>query len=469
MTTLTVSDFSFSYNNPEQPELAHINWTPTPGSFNLLIGPSGSGKSTLLKAMAGLLPHFGGQILTGEIRLDDYIVDTVMPFERAKRIAMLFQNPNRQFAMPTPAEQITFALENIQLPASEITDRVTTSLDALNITGLANQKIITLSGGEKQKVALATVLALGSDYILLDEPFANVDPDARLELLQLLKQLQVQHQKTIILADHDLSGYTNLVDAIYQINPENHQLSQTDASVLIADAVGPHTFKTNAYQTLSPLKLIQVGLSVEKRTLLKPSDLQLPKAQLGLLSGANGTGKSTLFAAISHQTDYTGTIMWNTQDSQKFKIKQWAQRIGLIFQDAIDQFVDLTVAEELALSKKHTLLPDYWTEARIQSALTQLNLADFKNANLYQLSGGQQKKVQVLSMLMMGQPIFLLDEPLAGLDHVSVKSMLTLIKQTLTDNGLSALMISHQRNGLDDFIDYEWHLSNQKITQEVPE
>lgn len=469
MTTLTVSDFSFSYNNPEQPDLAHINWTPTPGSFNLLIGPSGSGKSTLLKAMAGLLPHFGGQILTGEIRLDDYIVDTVMPFERAKRVAMLFQNPNRQFAMPTPAEQITFALENIQLPASEITDRVTTSLDALDITGLANQKIITLSGGEKQKVALATVLALGSDYILLDEPFANVDPDARLELLQLLKQLQVQHQKTIILADHDLSGYTNLVDAIYQINPENHQLSQTDASVLITDAVGSHTFKTKAYQTLSPLKLIQVGLSVEKRPLLKPSDLQLPKAQLGLLSGANGTGKSTLFAAISHQTDYTGTIMWDTQDSQKFKIKQWAQQIGLIFQDAIDQFVDLTVAEELALSKKHTLLPDYWTEARIQSALNQLNLADFKNANLYQLSGGQQKKVQVLSMLMMGQPIFLLDEPLAGLDHVSVQAMLTLIKQTLTDNGLSALMISHQRNGLDDFIDYEWHLSNQEITQEVPE
>ncbi|MBM7617160.1 energy-coupling factor transport system ATP-binding protein [Weissella uvarum] len=469
MTTLSVNHFSFQYDETHPAQLHDVTWQPQPGSFNLLVGPSGSGKSTLLHAMAGLLPHYGGQILQGNIALDGVPIDTVAPFERSKRVGLLFQNPNRQFAMQTPTEELRFALENLQLPKDVIEARIPESLTAVGISHLAHHKITTLSGGEKQKVALATVLALGSDFILLDEPFANVDPVARESLLALLKTLQQDLHKTIIVTDHDLSGYTSLVDNIYQLNPETKSLQVASQDIFAQFIeVAPAWFKPQVAVANSPLALEQVGLTVADRTLLTDATFQFPKGQLGLLSGANGSGKSTLFAAISHQTNYTGKINWQDQDSQKIKLKKWSKTVGLVFQDALDQFVKFTVQDELALSQKYSLLPNYWTNERITTALTQLNLTDFTTANLYQLSGGQQKKVQILSMLMMGQAFLLFDEPLAGLDYASMQQVLSLIQQTLRDNHLSGVLISHQRTGLDSFIDYEIRIAHQTLITEVP-
>ncbi|RRG17884.1 ABC transporter ATP-binding protein [Weissella viridescens] len=461
MTKLAIENFSFRYRDSGPDELSQITWTPAAGSFNLLIGASGSGKSTLLKAMTGLLPQFGGTVTSGEITLDDLPIATVAPFERAKRVALLFQNPNRQFAMATPLEQITFALENIQAPAADIPHQVDEALATIGITALANQNLITLSGGEKQKVALATILALGSDYILLDEPFANVDPHARHELMHLLKQLQMHHGKTIIVADHDFSGYPDLIDTVYQL--VDHQLTQTDASVLSANTGVDPLFPAPSRNALSPLALDDVSIDMAGRPLIESATFALPAGQLGLLSGVNGSGKSTLFAAITHQRPYRGLLHWDGQDSQKIKMKRWAQTVGLVFQDAMDQFVALTVADELALSQKHTRLPDYWTTARIEQTLDQLNLTPHTEANVYQLSGGQQKKLQVLSMLIMSQPVLLLDEPLAGLDTVSMQHVLDLIQTSIQANHISALMISHQRIGLADYVDYEIHLQGHHL------
>ena len=178
MTSLRVVDFSFAYEADQPNILNKINLDLTPGSFNLMVGPSGSGKSTLLKAMAGLLPKFGGVVTNGDVLLEGQSIGPIAPFEKAKRVAMLFQNPDRQFAMRTAREQITFALENLQLPVADIERRVTDAIARLDLDALADQELLTLSGGEKQRVALATIFAMQSDIILLDEPFANVDPDA---------------------------------------------------------------------------------------------------------------------------------------------------------------------------------------------------------------------------------------------------------------------------------------------------
>ena len=179
MTKLQVDNLSFAYEADQPNVLNQINWIPEEGSFNLLIGPSGSGKSTLLKAMAGLLPKFGGVITAGNVFLNDEPIQPLAPFERAKRIAMLFQNPDRQFAMRTARLQLVFALENLQLPIDTINQRVALAINALHLEQIADQDLLTLSGGEKQRVALAIILAMDSDIVLLDEPFASVDPTAR--------------------------------------------------------------------------------------------------------------------------------------------------------------------------------------------------------------------------------------------------------------------------------------------------
>ena len=224
MTSLRVVDFSFAYEADQPNILNKINLDLTPGSFNLMVGPSGSGKSTLLKAMAGLLPKFGGVVTNDDVLLEGQSIGPIASFEKAKRVAMLFQNPDRQFAMRTAREQITFALENLQLPVADIERRVTDAIARLDLDALADQELLTLSGGEKQRVALATIFAMQSDIILLDEPFANVDPDARRLLLQYLKDLQQTNGTTILISDHDLSGYADLVDTLYQLDTQTGTL-----------------------------------------------------------------------------------------------------------------------------------------------------------------------------------------------------------------------------------------------------
>ena len=463
MTNLQVENFSFAYADNQPNVLNQISWSPQDGSFNLLIGPSGSGKSTLLKAMAGLLPKFGGVITNGQILLNSEPIQPIVPFERAKRIAMLFQNPDRQFAMKTARLQLVFALENLQLSVDDIQKRVPLALTALHLTDIADQDLLTLSGGEKQRVALAVVLAMDSDIILLDEPFASVDPTARLSLLADLKRLQTEQHKTIIISDHDLSGYENLVDYLYAIDTKTGTLAQQPLTKLSnLPTVTPFY---GLPQTSGHLSWNQLTLNVSKqRTLLADSSFTLPNGQIGLLSGANGIGKSTLFKALGHQIKYKGQINWDTQDTRKIKLKNWSKQVALIFQSATDQFVKMTVQEEVMLSQQHSLTPSYWTDNRIQTALTSLHLDHLLDHVVYQLSGGQQKKLQVLSMLIMGQPVLLLDEPLAGLDSDSVQVVMQLISDSIHATQTSVLMISHQRIGLDAFIDYELVFKNQSLS-----
>jgi energy-coupling factor transport system ATP-binding protein len=303
---------------------------------------------------------------------------------------------------------------------------------------------------------------MDSDIILLDEPFASVDPTARLALLADLKKLQVEQHKTIIISDHDLSGYEKLVDYLYALDTKTGTLSQQPLTKL--DNLPVITPFYGVPHPTGHLSFNQLTLTVgQQRTLLAESSFTLPSAQIGLLSGANGIGKSTLFKALGHQIKYTGQINWDGQDTRKIKLKNWTKQVALIFQSATDQFVKMTLQEEINLSQRHSLAASYWTHERIQAALTTLHLDQLLDHVVYQLSGGQQKKLQVLSMLIMGQPVLLLDEPLAGLDSNSVQAIMQLISDSIQATQQSVLMISHQRTGLANFIDYELVFKNKSL------
>lgn len=462
MAVLSISNLTFSYAKTRPTILNTVNLNLESGSFNLLIGPSGSGKSTLFKLMAGLYPEYGGKITAGTIKLNGQSVSTLVPYERAKHIAMLFQNPSRQFAMRTVKEQLIFALENLQLSPQSITDLVTATLHQLGLESFKDRQLLTLSGGEQQRVALATVIAMGSDIILLDEPFANVDQNGRRTLLTDLKNMQITQGKTIFISDHDLTGYQDLVDHLYEVDTVQKNINEINQTRL--NSVTRETPVHSKLNAASVFGWYDLSFTAATRTLLTPHSFHLPESQLGLLSGANGIGKSTLFAALSHQINYQGQVLYKNKASERIRIKQWARIVGLVFQNSTDQFIKLTAQDEISLSHQNTLQPHYWTERRIKSAVRKLHLSEVMDHVSYQLSGGQQKKLQVLSMLIMSQPILLLDEPLAGLDAVSLKNVMELVRRTVIDLNLSSLIISHQRIGVTELIDYELNFANQTLT-----
>lgn len=468
MQTLNVNNLTFEYQ-PDSVIFQDVNIQFPLHKFSLLIGPSGSGKSTLLKIIAGLYPQFGGRLTGGQLSMDG--ID--FTDWNSHKVAMLFQNPNQQFTMDTPKNELIFVLENLQVPPSEMDDQISAALNFVDCADLADRNFNTLSGGEKQKVALAVIVAMDNDVILLDEPFASVDPGARAHLLGKLTELRDEYHKTIILAEHDLHGYQSIADEVFQITANNGQivpLEQTARKQLFnqfENATDATKIKLPNGADQPVISLSNLQIDRQNKTLLKQKSFAFFRDKITLITGENGIGKSTLFNGIIKLLPYQGSIKLNNNDIKSIRSKKLALQVGLVFQDAQDQFLSITMAEEIALSKKHRLT-DYFTDKLIKESLHQLNLSDHLDQVVYSLSDGQKKKLQILLMLIRGQSILLLDEPLKGLDIDSLTIVLKIIKQSSIAQHQTIIMISHQLTGLADWIDYHVSFEQQQLSyQEV--
>lgn len=460
MTSLIAKQLSFQYD--DQVIFRQLDFTVPMGEFTLLTGPSGSGKSSLLKLLAGLYPQYGGQVTSGQVLLNGQDAAEIVPFQRATKVAMLFQHPARQFAMRTVNQQIDFALANLQLPAEEIDRRRQAVLSEMGLQNFGSRIVMTLSGGEQQRVALASVLAMDSEIILLDEPFANVDVDGRQALLQALKKMQ-QNGKTILLADHDPTGYRGIATRLFRVDPEKQAVQASDLDELPAGQEPVTPVAAPKHLATGRLSWQGLGYGNGDRQLVRESSFSLPTGKMGLLSGKNGAGKSTLFNVLSQQHPYDGQIDFDRRPAKQSRPKKWALQVGQVFQTSEDQFISMEGSTELAISMKHSRQPQYWTKERVDQIVEQLNLSHVIDHVCYRLSGGQQKKLQLLSMLIMAQPVLLLDEPFAGLDIDSVKRILTLLQNVERDLHTAILVISHQRYGITDAMDYELRLEDHRI------
>lgn len=460
MTAISVSHLTFEYDD-QLPTIEDATVNIPSSKFSLLVGPSGCGKSTLLKIIANLYPDFGGTISSGSVKI-----------EPDQRVAMMFQDPSHQFTLDTPRHEIIFALENLQLDHDTIDQRIQDALNFCNIESLADRQFGTLSGGEKQKCALAVMIAMNSDIFLLDEPFASVDPQSRNQLIERLAVLKDQYHKTIVVTDHDLTGYEEVVDEMYRFDVIRHRiehLSEDEKHKVLADHFSIHHVPVTlpSDQEHSVIELRNLQLTRGTTTLADIDSFNFYDQQITLITGQNGIGKSTLFSAIAKLFSYKGVITLNHTNIQKIRSAKYHQQIAMVFQEAASQFVDVTVNEELELSKKHRL-SNYFSDQMINDALNSLGLSGFGERVVYSLSQGQQKKLQILLMLIISPSILLLDEPLTGLDEKSITGIFDILKKSCEAQHQTVIMISHQLTKLSQWVDHHVLFSNQTLTyQEV--
>ncbi|GAW98893.1 ABC transporter ATP-binding protein [Secundilactobacillus mixtipabuli] len=472
MATILVNHLSFSYPTEDGKKpltLVDLSANFPSGDFSLLTGPSGSGKSTLMKIISGLYPKFGGIVTAGEVRLNDTKIQDIPERDRGQLVAMMFQNPNQQFAMDTVERELIFALENQCVPPAEMMARVDRALEYVEISQLRHRQLNSLSGGEKQKVALAVIIAMQADTILLDEPFASVDPVARQLLLSKLSRLQREEHKTILISDHDLEDYDQYIDHLFVLNRTGDSLvllDQEAANQKMASFNRQDTSKQHLNLPLatdqSTIQGNQLSLTAGTSTLLKQPDISFFKHYITLLTGANGTGKSTLLMAIAKLHQYDGSLLLQQKEIAKIRNKQLFSQVALVFQDADQQFLNVTVAEELALSLKNSQAQNYFKD-RLADFLKQLHLDQLQDHVVYTLSGGQKKKLQILEMLMMATPVLLFDEPFTGLDFNSLQTIMAIMKQVAHDCHQTMIIVSHQLFGLDALIDYHVTLENKQL------
>ena len=464
---LAVEDLTFRYRDRETPAIRHISFTARAGEVLLIAGASGCGKTTLIRAINGLIPRSykgevtGGVLVHGESTAG-WKLSTI-----SQRIGTVLQDPERQILGTKVLNEVAFGLENLGLDRPEILRRAESALATLRISELRDRDTFSLSGGEKQKVALAGVLAMRPSILLLDEPLASLDPASALESLDLVRRL-ADEGMTVLLVEHR-------VEDVLRIRPETVMFLSQGAVRYFGDPQG--LFKAVDYREVklpardivalaaadpapaplhilpgvlasvtSPLPLVKfenVSFGYESdQDVLQSISLEIRRGDVIAVLGANGAGKTTLVKhAIGLLKPKSGRVLVAGRDTKETSVAQIAGTLGYVFQSPSHMLFAPTVREELAFGPSNLKHPRDEIEKEVQEALRIVNLTEREKDPPLALSFGQQKRVSIAAILSMRSQILVMDEPTAGQDYQNYMNFMDSILQL---PGLGAILfITH--------------------------
>ncbi|HEY7451541.1 MAG TPA: ABC transporter ATP-binding protein, partial [Candidatus Limnocylindria bacterium] len=433
----------------------HLDLVIEPGERVLLLGASGSGKSTLLAHLAGLTDERGGGEAEGRLS-----VFAQPPQAVRGRTALLFQDPESQIVMSRTGDDVAFGLENRGVPTDEIWPAVRTALEAVGWPYGPNRPTDQLSGGEQQRLALAGVLALEPDLLLLDEPTANLDPDGAALLRRTLERILADRPLTMVLVEHRVAEWLPLVTrVVVMAEGGGILLDGTPAEVFVGhdEVLTRHGIWTpdlagrrpaRPIVAASPASIIvaeQLAAQppLADRPLFARLDLTVRTAETLAIVGPNGSGKSTLArllggllrpqvgevtASEAMAPGHAGSVIW------RWPARELVTRIGSVFQDPEHQFLTGRVADELTLGPRRAGVSEREAEKRATELAERLRLDAVWNANPFTLSGGEKRRLSVATALATAPRALVLDEPTFGQDRRTWDEMLSLLAG-LADSG----------------------------------
>jgi energy-coupling factor transporter ATP-binding protein EcfA2 len=474
---ITFSRVSLIYPHSTTTVIEDLSFEIAEGEMVLVMGHTGSGKSSLLRLMNGLVPHHTGGILGGEIIVDGKSTRTTKPGELAGIVGIVGQNPLSSFVTDTVEDELAFGMESLNYPAEVMRKRVEEALDQVGLAPLRSRNIATLSGGEQQRLAIATALVMHPKVLVLDEPTSALDPIASEEVLAILHRLVHDLSVTVVLAEHRLERVIGYVDRILliegngatAIGEPSEILHKTDlvppivrlSRALALDVIGTSTREVRKYSEEIrqsapdvPRPVFQPGDAVivlseifagygGKRALNDVS-LQLHQGEITALMGRNGAGKSSLIKSAVGLLELTsGSITFGGSLSQRsiadISQRERSQLIGYVPQEPGDLLYLSTVEEECSRSDRDHKLTAGTTLAALHQMLPTVS------AQLHprDLSEGERLSL-VLAIVLAGSPaLLILDEPTRGLDYEAKSRLMALLHQRARENGTCILMATH--------------------------
>lgn len=485
-------DFSFKYNSQAEPTLKNINLKINKGEKILLAGPSGSGKSTIGRCLNGLIPNINQGEVKGKCLVNGKDITSTSLFNFSFTTSTILQDADSQFIGLTVGEDIAFALENDCQPKDKMHQTVNQWADELKIKELLTQSPQSLSGGQKQIVALAGVLVDESPILLFDEPLANLDPASGLKTMAIIDKIQKELNATVIIIEHRVEEVLSQpIDRIILVNEgtivadqltnqllhshtlekigvreplylkaltaadvnlssikEVDQISTLPVSEKISDKLAAWTKQAKITKkeadNLPLLKLDHVGHQYSKNQLYPLKDVSTTINQGDFISivGQNGAGKTTLCRTICGFISNEGKITLKDQNLSDLSIKERAEKIGYVMQDPNQMISQKMIFDEIALGLRLRNVDEETIKQRVDQTLKICGLYPFRHWPISALSFGQKKRVTIAAILVLEPEIIILDEPTAGQDWKTYTEIMSFLKH-LNTIGKTIIIITH--------------------------
>jgi len=496
---IKVKNLSFRYTDSKHLVLDKINLEIYEGETILILGPSGCGKSTLALCLNGIIPHVIKGSMEGEVIIDGINTKECPLHKLTQKVGVVFQDPETQFCTLYVEDEVAFGPENLCLPQEEIKLRVVESLKRVELLKHMKTRLDKLSGGEKQRLALAAILAMNPKIVIFDEPTSNLDPLGTNNFFSIIREMSKERTKTIILIEHKVDDIIDILDRIVVMNREGKVVDVGLPREIIEKILEKHrelgiwipqvselaAILRRHYDFLRkepiPLTIQETIEFLEKSSIIKKltksqhlfktieeekhdvaisvKDLEfkypdgtiaLKKVNLNVLRGdflalvgGNGSGKTTLaLCMIGAFQVPKGKVYINGKDITSMSRYEIAKEIGYVFQYPEYQFVEAKVFDEVAFSLKVRKIQDEEIREKVTSILRLFSLEKYASLNPFILSQGEKRRLSVATMLVVEPNILILDEPTFGQDEQNSRYIMELLKN-LNEQKKTIIMITH--------------------------
>lgn len=472
---IDVENLSFKYFGCNDFALKDINIKIGKGEFIGVIGKSGSGKSTLLHCLTGIIPHEIKGEKTGSVMINNLNTDEHGISEITNQLGIVFQNPEIQLFNISVEDELAFICENLAYPIDEIKKSVDFALDTIGIRHLKDEYPFNLSGGEKQKVAIASVLTVRPKILVLDEPTSELDAKGKETVFKTLKKLK-NDGMTIILVDHNLDGSYKLADKLILLDdgkiemfgetenilkspmieslglrlPQQVQMGLKlkldgmlmdienmarllDEKIINKEFSIKYLNLVNNSNVENAIKIENLSFKRDNHVILKNIDLEIKKGDFIALIGKNGSGKTTLALIIMGILKKNKGVV-NVFGETNGDIKKIRKKVGFLFQNPEHQLFCNTVTEEIKYGLENDI--------DMNKIMENMNLKRLKDNHPLTLSRGERQRVATATAISNNPEILIIDEPTTGQDWNNIKSFMNILKE-LNDNGKTILLITH--------------------------
>ena len=510
-TMIEIQELTFKYAEAKKNALENVTLNIQKGDFVGIIGESGAGKTTLCSCLNALIPHHYTGDFYGSVKVEGQDTFDVKPDKLALKIGSVFQDIESQIVSYFVEDEILFGLENFGVPADQIEGRITEALESLGISELRHREISTLSGGQKQKVVFASIIALQPDYLILDEPTGELDPASSLQIFKLLKKLNEEKEITIIVAEQKIMLLCEFVKKLIVLEKGTvvhygeirstltHQREMEEAGIncprvltltgkMVEEGLTPSGMKTEericlntqeaadfikrmmgkdcqlppnndspkseeetkSKATESPvLEFKGVCFSYNETANVHDLNVKIQKGDFTAITGSNGAGKSTFSKLCNGLLQPSaGDVFVLGKNTKRNKVSSLAKHIGFLFQNPDRQICCSTVEEEIAFSLKNNGLSKEEIQRKVEATIKEFGF-DAKTEP-FNMSRGQRQRLCLACLIALNPEILILDEPTTGLDYRECMEMMNRIRE-LNENGTTVIMVCHDMEVVLDF------------------